>query len=98
MESILCQRRVDILKHLFAFSASSAEQIGRDVLENVSPSFVYSEMRRLEEKGFVGRMYFDKKRTGHGGVHPYAQGPRLPRTSVRRKGPGQEVQAPIPRP
>lgn len=60
MESILCWRRIDILEHLFAFSASTAEQIGRDVLKNVSPTFVYSEMRHLERMGFVGRVYFNK--------------------------------------
>ena len=60
METILCQRRIDILEHLFDFSASTAEQIGRDVLKNVSPSFVYSEMRQLEKRGLVGRMYFER--------------------------------------
>ena len=57
-EEILCERRLKILQHLFSFSASTVEQIGRDVFKTNGRSFPYSEMKTLERKGFVERRFF----------------------------------------
>ncbi len=57
----LSPRKEKILKHLFDYSASTIEQLIRDVFGNCSLSFAYSGMRELSEKGLVEKMSFSKK-------------------------------------
>ncbi len=55
---LLSERRLEITQHLFKFSASTMEQIQRDVFKGCTPTIIYREMRHLEKQGVVNRMYF----------------------------------------
>ena len=43
----LSLRKEKVLEHLFVYSASTIEQLRRDVFGNCSLSFAYSKMREL---------------------------------------------------
>ena len=73
-QEILTEKRLKILQHLFSFSASTVEQVRRDVLGNCSLTFAYYELGTLQKKGFVEKMFFCKKGRAKGAYVLTAKG------------------------